>query len=106
LGRDQHFTRSVLLEREGNGDALAVFVVEDSAPLFSGQTLGMNGQGCDKHQHPGEKDLLHSSSDMVLLIHYIFTNIPFFLFPCVCPVKKVEYAFGPPTCARDIVGLL
>ncbi len=54
LSRDQDFAGSVLLEREGNGNALTVFIVKDRAPLLARQALGMYGKGCDQHQHPSE----------------------------------------------------
>ena len=60
LGRDQHLAGSVLLEGEGHGNALAVFVVENGAPLFAHQVLGVYGQGCDEHQQEGENNLLYS----------------------------------------------
>jgi hypothetical protein len=58
------------------GQRYALFDVERNllvvvVPLFAHQVLGIYGQGCDKHQHPGENDFLYSSDkDWLKVITY------------------------------------
>jgi hypothetical protein len=39
---------------------MIVAVLDDGAPLFAHQALGVDGQGRDKRQQEGEDDFLHS----------------------------------------------